>query len=43
MLVLVVDISNAPEGRVQFQVEFKSAVEMRGVEVGVKDVTTMIV
>ena len=43
MLVLEVDASNAPEGGVQFKVELESAMEMRGVEVRVKDVTTMSV
>ena len=43
MLVLEIDASNTPEGRVQFKVELESTMEMRGIEVGVKDVATMTV
>ena len=42
-MVLEVDTSNAPERGVQFQVELKSTVEMRGVEVRMKDVATVTV
>ena len=31
----------APEGRIQFEVKFESAVEMGGVEVGMEDISSM--
>ena len=38
-----VHASNAPEGRVWFQVEFKRRVEMGGIEMGMKDVTSVTI
>ena len=38
MLVLEIDASNAPEGRVGFKVEFKGVMEMRGVEERVESI-----
>ena len=38
-----VDVSYAPEGRVRFEVKLESTVEMGGVEMGMEDVTSMIV
>ena len=36
-------MSNAPEGRVWFQVELESVMEMRGIEVGMEDIATMTI
>ena len=33
----------APEGRVQFEMKFESAVKVGGVEVGMEDITSMVI
>ena len=43
MLVLEIDASDDPEGRVGFRVKFESTMEMRGVEEGVESITTVAV
>ena len=43
MLVLEVDASYAPERRILFEVEFESAVEVGGVEMGMEDVASMTI
>ena len=42
-LILEVHASDAPEGRVWFQVELKSTVEMGGVEMGMEDVASVTI
>ena len=43
MLVLEVHAGYAPEGRVQFEMKLKSAVEVGGVELGMEDITSMTI
>ena len=43
VLVLEVDAGYAPKGRVQFEMKFESAVEVRGVEMGMEDITSMTI
>ena len=42
-LVLEVDTGDTPEGRIRFWVEFESVMEVRSVEVRMKDVATVTV
>ena len=42
-MVLEVDASYAPKGRVWFKVKLKGAVEVGGVEMGMEDITSMII
>ena len=42
MLVLEVDVYNAPEGGIRFQMEFEGTMKVRGIEEGVERVTMMI-
>ena len=43
VLVLEVDMGNTPEGRIRFQVEFESVMEVRSIEVRMKDVVNMTI
>ena len=43
MLVLEVDVGYAPKGRVRFEMKFESMVEVRGVEMGMEDITSMTI
>ena len=43
MLVLEVDASYAPKGRVWFEVKLEGAVEVGGVEMGMEDIASMTI
>ena len=42
-LILEVYASDAPEGRVQFEMKLESAVKVGSVEVGVEDITSVVI
>ena len=43
MLVLEVHAGYAPKGGVWFEVKLEGAVEVRGIEMGMEDITSMII